>query len=117
MILSIDKEAGALQIELSGTERLLMVRFARTVTVPLSSIEGVSTDTPESSWLELRAPGTMVPGLIKAGTYYTRRGKELWYAVRKKGFLVLDLKDHPYRRIVLTLDDNEAWADELQAQG
>jgi len=44
--------------------------------------------------------GTYLPEVIKAGTYYTPRGKEFWY-VTKKGCLVLELRDEPYKRIIL----------------
>ncbi len=114
MNLAIDKDQGTLTIELSVPERLLAVRLKRDITIPLRSIVAVSTERPESSALDLRLPGTAVPGLIKAGTYYSRRGREFWYATRKTTYLVLELKDERFRRIVLTVDDNEAWADQLR---
>jgi hypothetical protein len=114
MNLAIDKDQGTLTIQLSIAERLLAVRLKRDITIPLRNIVAVSTERPESSALDLRVPGTYVPGLIKAGTYYTRGGREFWYATRKKTYLVLDLKDARFRRVVLTVDDNEAWADQLR---
>ena len=31
-------------------------------------------------------PVTFIPGVIKAGTYLTNRGKEFWYVTRKNRF-------------------------------
>ncbi len=55
--------------------------------ISLEHIVEVRTEAPETSWREIRAPRTYLPGVMKAGTYYTPRGKEFWYAT-KKGCLV-----------------------------
>lgn len=117
MKLSIDRDQQVLTIELSNQERLWSFRWNKTLTIPLGHICKVSTETPSITWLELRAPGTFVPGLIKAGTYYNKQGKDFWYATRGKGFLVLELEQDKYRRVVLTIDDNEGWAAQLRAGG
>jgi hypothetical protein len=73
-----------------------------------------------------------MPGLIKAGTYHLwqertwasgmkkgprGRYREFWYATRgnRDRFLVLKLREHRYRRIVLTMPDNEEWARRINA--
>lgn len=112
----------ALIIQLSRWEQVWSVRFQSTITIPLAHIESIDTDLPPTDWRELRAPGSFVPGLIKAGTYYTPRGKEFWYATRPKKSqetadrktpdwlgLRLVLRDEDYRAIVLTLPNPEAW--------
>ncbi|WP_254444709.1 hypothetical protein [Anabaena sp. UHCC 0187] len=73
-----------LQIEFSLKEQLLAVRFNKIWQIPLTHIIQVTTDLPPNDWKELRAPGSFVPGVIKAGTYYTDRGKEFWYVTKKK---------------------------------
>lgn len=115
MHLSLDKDAGILRIKLSWLERLLAVKPGSTLDIPLKSITSVSTERPPTEWPSLRLPGTSVPGLIKAGSYYTRKGWEFWYAVRGKGYLAIELENERFRRIALTLDDNERWAEELRA--
>lgn len=115
MRLSIDKDQNLLNIELSNQERLWSFRWNKTLSIPLGHIRKISTETPEITWLELRAPGTFLPGVIKAGTYYNKQGRDFWYATRGKGFLVLELEQDKYRRVVLTLDDNESWASRLRS--
>lgn len=62
--------------------------------------------------LAIRAPGTHLPGVIKAGTYYTRQGREFWYVTAQR-FLSFELHQEPYQKIVLTTEHNQAWADRL----
>ncbi|WP_017719692.1 hypothetical protein [Kamptonema formosum] len=100
-------------IELEWFEQLLAFTFDKTFHIPLDRIERVTSDEPQSDWAEIRAPGTFLPGVIKAGTYYSKRGKEFWYVTRDKDYLTLELKDNPYKRIVLTVDSNEAWVERI----
>ena len=44
--------------------------------IPLQNIKNVSAELPKPTWKEIKAPGTFIPGLIKAGTYYTDKGQE-----------------------------------------
>jgi hypothetical protein len=85
----------------------------RQMRIPLNRIDRVTTAEPESNWAEIREPGTFLPGIIKAGTYYTKRGKEFWYVSADKDYLTLELHDEPYRRIIITIPDNVAWCERL----
>lgn len=67
-----------------------------------SNVSSVSLGKPQSSWKELRVPGTMLPGVIKAGTYLTNRGKEFWYVSRTNKFpITIELRSSSYKRLVI----------------
>jgi hypothetical protein len=100
-----------LTIELEWYEQLWAVTLERQM--PLDRIDGVTTAEPQSNWAEIRVPGTFLPGVIKAGTYYTKRGKEFWYVTSDRDYLTLELHDGPYRRIVINIPDNIAWAERI----
>ncbi|BAY82212.1 hypothetical protein NIES267_16910 [Calothrix parasitica NIES-267] len=103
-----------LKIEFTVKEQFLAVRFKKLWEIPLSHIQQVTTTAPQTSWKELRSPGTSLPGLIKAGTYYTDRGKEFWLVnQRKDNYLTIELQDEKYKRIVMTVEDNESWQQRL----
>ena len=102
---------GKLKIDLRDREKVLAIK--RDFEIPLEHIVEVKTEAPTTSWREIRAPGTYLPGVIKAGTYYTPRGKEFWY-VTKKGCLVLELRDEPYKRIILSVDRYKQWAERIK---
>src|SRR3989338_6268781 len=94
-------------LTLEGIEKFLAFNFADHFEIPLAHISGVSFTLPKTSWEELRSPGSFFPGLIKAGTYYTGRGKEFWYVTRKRrSVVVIDLHDEKYNRIVVGFPDS-----------
>jgi hypothetical protein len=106
-------ETRQLTIDLEWYEQLWAVTLDRQLHIPLDRIERVTTTEPQSNWSEVRAPGTFLPGVIKAGTYYTKRGKEFWYVTTDRDYLTLELRDEPYRRIVINLPDNLAWEERI----
>jgi hypothetical protein len=102
--MNISIVADQLQIEFTFTEQLLAVRFHKVWQIPLAHIIQVSTELPPYTWKEIRVPGSFVPGLIKAGTYYNDRGKEFWYVTGKNHLdqiLTIELTNEDYQRIVL----------------
>ena len=104
MHLHIDN--GNLMIDLSFWEKVW--GFHGSFRIPLAHISGIKCEIPVTSWKELRVPGSFVPGLIKAGTYYTPRGKEFWYVTRwGKQFVTIELQSERYKRIVLGLPIGE----------
>ncbi|OPZ29441.1 MAG: hypothetical protein BWZ02_01004 [Lentisphaerae bacterium ADurb.BinA184] len=54
-----------------------------------------------------RCPGTALPWVIVAGTYYGRGRKEFWDHVRKGKAIRIDLRNGPYTRIVVDVADPE----------
>jgi len=115
VIMKLTLEDSLFRIQLEPMEQLWSFRLSGTIEIPLRDIVRVSTDRPPYDWWQLRIPGTFLPGVIKAGTYYTPRGREFWYARSGKGVLVLDLEGNRYKRVVLTPEDNIGWAERLQA--
>jgi len=102
-----------LKIEFTLKEQLLAARLHKNWQISLAHIQQVTTAKPESSWKELRAPGSNFPGVIKAGTYYTKRGKEFWFVCKDSDYLVIELEDESYKRIILNVDDNQSWQQRL----
>jgi hypothetical protein len=102
-----------LTIELEWYEQLWAVTLDRQMHIPLDRIDRVTTTEPQSNWAEIRAPGTFLPGVIKAGTYYTKRGKEFWYVTADRNYLTLELHDEPYQRIAINIADNTAWGERI----
>ena len=101
---------GKLRIDLGDLERLLDIKGG--FEIPLQNIVKAGTEAHRTGWVETRAPGAHLPGTTKSGTYYTPRGKEFWY-VTDKGILVLELEDEPYKRIIISIDENKEWAERI----
>jgi hypothetical protein len=113
--MKIDLTNKQLTIQLTATERLLAFHISSAITIPVTHIATATNEEPASNWKEIRAPGAFIPGLIKSGTYYTDRGREFWYVTRSTDYLILELKDEYFKRIILTIDDSEALARQIQA--
>jgi len=108
--LKLEISNGKLIIDLGDLEKALAIRGG--FEIPLQNIVKAGTEAHRTGWKEVRAPGTHLPGVIKAGTYYTPRGREFWY-VTEKGVLVLELENEDYKRIVLSVDGNKEWAQRI----
>jgi hypothetical protein len=109
MKLDIDKDV--LHIRLNPLEVVLSQHGS--LHIPLDRITGASADKPASEWGQLRAPGTHIPFLLKAGTYHGGQSKEFWYTTIGMPYLVIDLTAWDYNRIVLTMSDNKSWTERI----
>ena len=102
----------SLKVELSLADKVLSIRGS--LLIPLQHIREATTKRPETCWWrDIRMPGMYFPGLIKAGTYYTRKGKEFWFVTRGKKYLTLELENESYQRIVLGVDNNKYWSENI----
>jgi hypothetical protein len=96
---------------LSWKEKL--ASFSGSKSIPLSHITSVETDysrTPNG----IRLPGSYIPYLVAAGTYYTRKGREFWCVIKRKNILRIELNNEFYARLVLGIDDNLTWKEKLE---
>jgi hypothetical protein len=109
--LKIEIVDNILKIEFTTTEKILSVHGS--MDIPISHIIEVSGKPLEPTWKEVRMPGTSLSGVIKAGTYFTSRGKEFRYATMNKEILRIELKDEFYDRLVLGVDDSSFWVNKL----
>jgi hypothetical protein len=110
MKLAIEKDT--LHIKLNPLEILLAHRGS--LHLPLDHITAVSATRPPRDWAQVRAPGTHIPFIVKAGTYVGRDGREFWYATLGMPYLVIDLVGWDYRRLVMTLSDSGSWAARIE---
>jgi hypothetical protein len=105
---------GRLRVRLGGSDAVWA--FKRRLDVPLSAVSEVRLTEDLSPWLGwrnnelggLRMPGTMVPGLIAAGSYWSRRKGWMFCCLRRnQRALVVDLEPGAgrYRRLVLGVED------------
>ena len=110
MRLSLDDDT--LRIELSLWQKLLAVHFS-TLEIPLAHIEAVGTERAKTRWGELRVPGTLIPGLLKAGTYRIDGQKNFWCVTRGQPVLRLALKDEYFNSLTLGLKNSDYWVREI----
>lgn len=101
---------GFLYINLNWKEKIVSISGSRKISLKHIS----STDTTYGRIpMGIRLPGTYIPWLVAAGTYYTKKGKEFWCLIGKKKILRIELHDEPYARLILGINENESWKEKL----
>ena len=106
---------GTVTFELQGLHRLWALKSR--ITVPLSHVRAARADpTVKLGWWKgWRLPGTHVPGLIVAGTYYQGGRCIFWDVVRPAGTIVVELTEEPYDELVVEVMDPGAAVALLEA--
>lgn len=83
--------------------------FKGRLEVPRRHVRGARHDpSAVRGWKGWRAPGTHVPGLITAGTFYLDGDRIFWDVSDAAKAVVVDLADHRYRQLVIEVEDPEA---------
>ncbi|HEV8065779.1 MAG TPA: hypothetical protein VGP46_13140 [Acidimicrobiales bacterium] len=110
-------EGDELVVKMSTAERLEAVHGE--VRVPVTSISRAWA--VPSAWPELRgirAPGTGIPNVVAVGTRRGQFGKDFAVVHGTGPAVVVELEGADYQRIVVTTDDAETVASQLeQARG
>jgi len=95
----------ALIVHILGWDRLWA--FKNRIEVPLSHVESGEMD-PEIArrewWKGIKAPGTGLPGVIKAGTFYQRRERVFWDVHDPDKTIVIQLRDERYARLNIEVE-------------
>jgi len=101
----------AVHIEITGWDKIWA--FKGSLDIPRRSISKAYRHDGKLMPPWCRFPGTALPRVIIAGTYYGRRRKEFWNTHFRKSALVFDLKDAEYTRLVVDVDDPDKILAEL----
>ena len=86
------------------------------ITVPASHIRSARID-PERARVNfegIRAPGTAIPGILRAGTFYSRKGRTFWDVTTGNNAIVVDLVGGPFDELVVDVSDPRAAVAQLQ---
>ena len=104
-----------LVVSITGIDRILALKSE--LRIPLSHIRSVSA-RPEvaRSWFHgLRIVGTSLPGVVRAGTFYTGDGKAFFDIHDPDRTIELDLDHESYKQAIVQVDDPDAAVARIQA--
>lgn len=100
--------------EIMGWHKLWSLKSK--LTIPRENIVKAYQDESEIKfWKGLRMPGTEIPGLIAAGTFY-KNGRNFWDVSNKKNAIVITLRDHYYKKLIIEVENPELTMNELNAK-
>ena len=75
-------------------------------TIPLTNVRGVTADSGVLKMPKgLRAPGTAVPGIFYAGTFYNDGDKVFWNVRHADKAIVVELEDEDFKRLVVEVEN------------
>lgn len=101
-------EGDRVRFDVEGWDKLWALKSQ--LEIPLSHIHSVRVD-PEPArgwWHGLRMPGTQIPGILTAGTFYQWDGAVFFDVHDPERTIVLDLDHEQYKRLVLEVEDPKA---------
>jgi len=64
-------------------------------------IKAFQSDEEFTFWIGWRMPGTYLPWVITAGTYYKKGKRNFWDVVNKKNAIIVELKDSYYNKLII----------------
>lgn len=98
---------GKLTLHVRGADKLWA--FKSSLEIPLVHIARVRADAEAArGWYHgIKMPGTNMPGVITAGTFYQHGKRVFWDVHHPEKTIVIDLDDERYQQLVVEVEDPE----------
>lgn len=103
-----------LTVRLRGWEVVWALR--RRVAVPLARVRGARLDPVAAGRPKgFRWPGSRLPGVITAGTFVRKGGRDFWSVRDPTKAVVIALAGKPYARLIVQVADPQATVAAIEA--
>jgi len=106
---------GKLTLSVMGADKLWALKSS--LEIPLVHIASVRADAEVARawWHGIRLPGTNVPGVITAGTFYQDGKRVFWDVHHPERTIVIDLHDEHFNQLVIEVADPQAATNLIQS--
>lgn len=107
-MVEVTVEGDRVRFDVDGWDKLWALKSR--LEIPLAHITSVRVD-PEPArgwWHGVRMPGTQIPGLLTAGTFYQHDGAVFYDVHDPEHTIVLELTHDTYHRLVVEVADPAA---------
>ena len=99
-MVNIDIVGDTVTFRVAGLHKLWALKSRVVVAARnIVAVEGAEAIPP--GWAGWRLPGTSMPGVITAGTFWKRGGRTFWDVVQPANAIVVTLSGHWYSRLVV----------------
>lgn len=104
----IEYTGDALVIHVTGWDKVWALKSQ--LTIPIAHVVRAEPAAEEarSWWHGIRLPGTYIPGVITAGTFYRDGGRVFWDVRDADRAVAIHLRDDRYTELVIEVDDPAA---------
>ncbi len=114
-MIQVTREGDTVVFEVKGLHKLWALRSR--LEIPLAHVRDARRDPGGvRGWKGWRAPGTHVPGLITAGTFYLEGRRIFWDVCHAENAVVVDLDDETFNQLIIEVPDPEATIALLKAR-
>ena len=101
---------GNLVLHVQGIDKLGTLKGS--LEIPLAHIVEIKADADPSVahgwWHGLKMPGTNIPGVLTAGTFYQHGQRAFWDVHNPDNAVVIQLKDERYNELIVEVADPKA---------
>jgi hypothetical protein len=107
---------GKLTLHVRGMDRFWALKS--TLEIPLEHVTGIRAD-PEVArgwWHGFRMPGTQIPGVLTAGTFYLHGEKIFWDVHNPEKTVVIGLSHEKYDELIVEVADPSAAVSLVQSR-
>lgn len=104
-MVDVSVEGDRVRFDVDGWDKMWALKSR--LEIPLSHITSVRVD-PEPArgwWHGFRMPGTQIPGVLTAGTFYQHDGAVFYDVHDPEHTIVIELDHEHYRRLVVEVAD------------
>jgi len=103
-MVEISIDGGNVIFNVKGLHKILA--FKSRLEIPREHIVTVRHDPTISTFYKgIRSPGTHIPGLIAAGTFFKDGKRVFWDVFRAKNAVVVDLTGEKYNQLIVEVED------------
>jgi hypothetical protein len=113
-MVNITTENDKIVLEVQGWDKLWALKSR--LEIPLENIRSVRVDptVARAWWKGIRAPGTHLPGVIIAGTFYQDGKRIFWDVKDPEKTIVIDLMDDRYDQLIVEVAEPSAAVRTIQ---
>jgi hypothetical protein len=106
---------GNLVLHVRGADKLWA--FKSSLEIPLAHISEIRADPAIAHgwWHGLRMPGTNLPGVLTAGTFYQDGKRVFWDVHNPENTVVIELEDERYNELIVEVADPKAAVEVVKA--
>jgi hypothetical protein len=103
-MVTIIRNNGDFIFEVKGMHKLWS--FKSEITIPAGHITAAYQNTKSlTEWEGWRMPGTFIPSVIVAGTFYKDHEKDFWDTTNINKCIIVELKDEQYNKLIIEVED------------
>jgi hypothetical protein len=103
-MVKIEKQGDNFLFVIQGMHKLWA--FKSVITIKAAHVVDVHLKTDKIGfWKGWRMPGTDLPGVITAGTYYTDGKRVFWDVMKNENTIVVQLQNEKYDKLIVEVEN------------